>query len=129
MKKDFLFEIGTEELPAKQLETLQQALLSNTLQQLEKAQLTYSGETKVFATPRRLAIFIPQLQTMQADQVIERKGPSYQSAFDDQGRPTKACEGFAKSCQLQVSALEQRDTAQGKWLFAIQKIPGKPTAE
>jgi glycyl-tRNA synthetase beta chain len=129
LKKDFLFEIGTEELPARQLESLQQALLTNTLQELEKAKLTYSGAEKVFATPRRLAIFIPQLQTLQADQVIERKGPSYQNAFDDQGRPTKACEGFAKSCQTEVSALEQRDTDQGKWLFAVQKIPGKPTAE
>jgi glycyl-tRNA synthetase beta chain len=128
-RKDFLFEIGTEELPAKQLETLQAALRGNMLTQLKQAQLGYEGQEKVFATPRRLAILIPGLQTMQPDQVIERKGPSLGNAFDTDGAPTKACLGFAQASGVAVQDLTQRDTAQGIFLFATKNVPGKPSAE
>ncbi len=129
MSQDFLFEIGTEELPAKQLSGLAAAFKKNVLDQLEKFQLSYLGEAKIFVTPRRLAISIPQLAAAQLDQTIERKGPSIQSAFDAGGKPTKACEGFAKSCGVSVKELESRETPQGKWLFAIQHIKGKSAAE
>lgn len=127
--QDFLFEIGTEEIPAKQLEPLKTALLENVLTQLDKAGITYSEKARGFAAPRRLAIYIPELETIQPDQIIDRKGPSVQSAFDASGKPTKACEGFAKSCQIKVEDLEERDTPQGKWLFAKQHIEGKKTSE
>jgi glycyl-tRNA synthetase beta chain len=125
--QDFLFEIGTEELPSKQLLPLGKAFLKNVLELVEKANLQFSGEAKLFATPRRLAVFIPKLQLQQADQTLEKKGPSVQAAFDAQGNPTKALEGFAKSCACAIDALEKRETAQGTFLFATQHIAGKPT--
>ena len=126
---DFLFEIGTEELPAKSLFPLKEALLNETVSLLAKAQLTFTGIPQSFATPRRLALLIPGLQLQQQDQHNERKGPSVASAFDDKGNPTPACVGFAKSCGLTVDQLEKRDTPQGQWLYASQTIKGQATQD
>lgn len=129
-RKDFLFEIGTEELPAKQLEKLQESLQTGLLTQLKQAQLSFEGSVQVFATPRRLAILIPGLQTKQQEQLIERKGPSLANAFDAAGQATKAYEGFVQSYGgTDAAQFVERDTEQGTFLFAIKKVPGKSAQE
>jgi glycyl-tRNA synthetase beta chain (EC 6.1.1.14) len=88
--QDFLLELGTEELPPKLLRQLSNSLTNNLTDQLSELNLSYSKATS-FATPRRLALIISDLQLQQDDQIIERKGPALSA-------PDQAVEGFAKSC-------------------------------
>ncbi|MES2624014.1 MAG: glycine--tRNA ligase subunit beta [Pseudomonadota bacterium] len=107
-KEDFLVEIGTEELPPKALLTLSDAFVASMSSLLQKAGLEFST-IEPFATPRRLAMIIRQLPSEQPDAVVEKTGPALQAAFAADGKPTKAAEGFARSCGVEVSALEQKN--------------------
>ena len=113
--KDFLFELGTEELPPKSLLKLSQALGREIEIGLEKAKLEHGGVT-LYAAPRRLAVWVRNLQTQQADQENLRKGPAEKAAFDADGNPTKALMGFARSCGVEVADLEKIDTPKGVWM-------------
>ncbi len=113
--KDFLFELGTEELPPKSLCKLSQALGREIEIGLEKAALSHGG-VSLYAAPRRLAVWVRNLQTQQADQENLRKGPAKKAAFDAEGNPTKALMGFAKSCGVEVADLEKIDTPKGVWM-------------
>jgi glycyl-tRNA synthetase beta chain len=124
MKKDFLFEILTEELPPRSLEILSFALAENLAESLEKHNLHYK-EINAFATPRRLAIFIEQLDQTQPTQTIERRGPAITAAFDAQGKPTPACIGFAKSCRVTPDKLATTKNAKGEWVVYQTTKPGK----
>ena len=95
-REDWLLEIGTEELPPKALRALSEALLEGVGSGLNEAQLDHGGAS-AFCTPRRLAVLVSGLQTAQPDKIIERRGPALQRAFETDGRPTKACLGFARS--------------------------------
>ena len=111
---DFLLELGTEELPPKLLPKLSSALKDNLSQGLQQAKLDYS-EVLAFATPRRLAVLVKGLQTEQADQVIERKGPAV-------GAPEQAVAGFAKSCAVEQSDLETREVdGRDYYFFATEQ--------
>ncbi|MCK5093033.1 MAG: glycine--tRNA ligase subunit beta [Gammaproteobacteria bacterium] len=128
-KRDLLIEIGTEELPPKALRHLSDAFNKGIREGLDKAGLTYS-ELKGFATPRRLAVLIKSLDAAQHSKEIERKGPSLTAAFDDEGCPTKAAQGFARSCGLEnVEDLDKIETDKGSWLVFRIKEEGKPTSE
>lgn len=122
MKKlDLLFELCTEELPAKALPVLSQALAASFQAECQKLGLPH-GEVQTFSTPRRLAILVLGLETMQAPQQIERKGPAVSAAFDAEGQPTKAALGFAKSVGVDISALERSQLEQGEFLvFRLTK--------
>ncbi len=113
--KDFLFELGTEELPPKSLANLSRALGQEITAGLEKAGLNH-GEVTLYAAPRRLALWIRDLQTEQADQESLRKGPSEAAAFDEEGNPSRAVAGFARSCGVEVEDLERIDTPKGVWM-------------
>jgi len=126
VKQDLLIEIGTEELPPKALDRLSIAFLTSVESQLEQAGLAFDSIQR-FATPRRLALLVSQLDTAQADREVERKGPAVKAAFDKEGNPSKAAEGFARSCGVTVSELEQVDTPKGAWLVFRQNQPGQPT--
>jgi glycyl-tRNA synthetase beta chain len=106
-KEDFLIEIGTEELPPKSLLALSEAFVAAMASLLQKAGLEFTS-IEPFATPRRLAMIVRQLATEQADAVVEKTGPTLQAAFTADGKPTKAAEGFARSCGVEVAALEQK---------------------
>ncbi len=106
-KDDFLIEIGTEELPPKALLMLSEAFVTGMSALLQKAGLEFAT-IEPYATPRRLAMIIRQLASQQPDAVVEKTGPSVQSAFSADGKPTKAAEGFARSCGVEVSALEHK---------------------
>lgn len=125
-KHDFLFELGCEELPAMILPKLSNALGELVAQGLTDANLSFA-KPQLFATPRRLAIFVPELESEQASKTVERQGPSASAAFDKDGTPTLACLGFAKSCGVSADKLEVRDTAKGKRVFCKVKNPGEKT--
>lgn len=126
--RDLLIEIGTEELPPKSLLTLITAFSTHVSDGLRTANLQFQTVIP-YATPRRLALLIKQLQTEQASQAIERRGPALQAAFDTQGNPSQAALGFAKSCGVDINALEKLQTDKGAWLVYRAQQAGKPAAE
>lgn len=111
----FLVEIGTEELPPKALKKLSEAFASGIEAGLVEAELSY-GQVKVYAAPRRLAVFIEDLQTVQNDKVVERKGPAKKAGFDADGNATKALQGFARGCGATVEDLIEIETDKGIWM-------------
>ena len=113
---DLLLELGTEELPPKALKKLSQAFTGNIVDGLKKAGFEIN-EVESYATPRRLAVLIKSLSSSQPDREIERKGPSLKAAYDDDGKPTKAVMGFARSCGVEVAELQQQETDKGAWLI------------
>ncbi len=125
--KDLLIEIGTEELPPKVLQTLSNAFTAGVVAGLKEASLKAS-EVISYAAPRRLAILLKDVPVKQADQSVERKGPAKAAAFDADGNPTKAVEGFARSCGVSPQELEEIETPKGTWLIFKQEVAGKNTS-
>ncbi|MDS4029736.1 MAG: glycine--tRNA ligase subunit beta [Candidatus Contendobacter sp.] len=124
--RDLLIEIGTEELPPKALSALAEAFEQGIRAGLEKAGLA-TGAIQGFATPRRLAVLLEQLPTRQPDRPLERRGPALSAAFGPDGNPTKAAEGFARSCGVAVADLQRRETDKGAWLVHLSVEPGAAT--
>jgi glycyl-tRNA synthetase beta chain len=124
---DFLFELGTEELPPKSLFTLAQALADGVTKGLTTAAITH-GEVEWFATPRRLAVLVHAVSKRQPDQEIKRQGPAVANAFDAAGQPTRAAAGFAASCGVSVEQLQQVDGPKGRVLMFVGTKKGEPTA-
>jgi len=112
---DLLIELGTEELPPKALSKLSQAFTGGIVDGLQKAGFEF-GEVESFAAPRRLAVLIRSIPAAQPDREVERKGPNLKAAYDDEGNPTKAVMGFARSCGVEVTELQQQETEKGTWL-------------
>ena len=126
--RDFLFEIGVEELPPKALWRLSEALETQFRNGLEKAGLAHGGISR-FATPRRLALLVRKLAEKQPDRLSERFGPAITAAFDDEGRPTPAASGFARSCGVTVADLG-RSRRQGIEKLSFKKPePGARAVE
>ncbi len=105
--RDFLFELGTEELPPKSLRDLSQALSRDFRSRLERSGLAH-GQVFAFAAPRRLALLVKNLAERQPDRRIERFGPALAAAFAADGAPMPAARGFARSCGVPVEELETR---------------------
>ena len=124
MAKEFLIELGTEELPPKQLRTLAEAFAGNFSTELAAAELTHDG-IKWFATPRRLALKVANLAEKQADKVLEKRGPAVSVAFDAQGNPTKAAQGWARGNGITVEQADRLKTEQGEWLLFKQEVKGQ----
>lgn len=128
-KADLLIELGCEELPPKSLPALGKALLSGFSAQLEKAGLSFdTSASRVFYTPRRLALLMSQVADCQPHQVLERKGPALSAAFDAEGNPTPAATGFARSAGKSVEELDTLKTDQGEWLFCKVEKAGETLA-
>lgn len=125
---DLLVEIGTEELPPKALTTLSNAFTRGVQAQLERLGLKYQTVTS-YATPRRLALLIESLDCAQQDREIERRGPAVKAAYDADGNFTKAAEGFARSCGVDVTKLQTQDTPKGAWLIHRQIHKGRATTD
>ncbi len=113
---DFLVELGTEELPPKALKKLSTAFVDGIVSELAARNIAF-GEVKAYAAPRRLGLLIKDLADQQPDQPFERKGPAVKAAFDAEGKPTKAAQGFASSCGVSVDALETVEEGKGAWLL------------
>ena len=125
---DLLFELGTEELPPVALRKLSNALTNEFVAGLAAANLAH-GEVKSYAAPRRLAIFIKDVEVQQADRDVERRGPAVKAAFDADGNPTKAAEGFAQSCGTTVDQLQRIETPKGEWLAYQMHEAGQAASE
>jgi len=124
--RDLLIEIGTEELPPKALNKLSRAFCSEVKSGLANAVLNFK-DIKIFAAPRRLALLIKQLDETQPDKSVEKRGPAIQAAFGEDGCPTKAAEGFARSCGVKVEELDKLETDKGSWLVYHLQEKGQPT--
>jgi glycyl-tRNA synthetase beta chain len=123
-----LFELGTEELPPVALKGLSKALEAGFIKGLAGAGLTH-GKTTAYAAPRRLALLVEDCALGQPDRAIDRRGPAVSAAFDSDGNPTKAAEGFARSCNTTVEQLERLETDKGNWLSYRLNEVGKPALE
>jgi glycyl-tRNA synthetase beta chain len=113
--KDLLVEIGTEELPPRSLRALAESFAEGVCVGLEGLGLGFAGH-RWHATPRRLAVVVEGLAERQPDRAVERKGPALTAAFDEDGNPTPAGLGFARSCGVTVDDLEKLETDKGAWL-------------
>jgi glycyl-tRNA synthetase beta chain len=126
--RDLLIEIGTEELPPKALRGLALAFADEMDKGLVSAGLL-PDKVHVYAAPRRLALLIKSLPVTQADRESARRGPALAAAFDDEGCPTQAAVGFAKSCGVEVEALDQLETKKGSWLSYRVLEKGQATVQ
>ncbi|WP_434312610.1 glycine--tRNA ligase subunit beta [Haemophilus influenzae] len=124
--QNFLVEIGTEELPPKALKTLATSFADNIEAELNQAGLSFD-KIEWFAAPRRLAVKVLALATQQPSKEIEKRGPAVSAAFDAEGKPTKAAEGWARGCGITVDQAERVATDKGEWLVHRAKIEGQPT--
>ncbi|MDE2221320.1 MAG: glycine--tRNA ligase subunit beta, partial [Gammaproteobacteria bacterium] len=126
-RRDFLFELGTEELPPKALGQLEAALREGIAGGLASAGLAH-GAIESFAAPRRLAVRVRRLAAQQPDQAIRRRGPPLRAAFDASGAPTRAAQAFAASCGVALEALgRERDEKQNEYLWYGGTRPGTAT--
>ncbi|ALX92537.1 glycine--tRNA ligase subunit beta [Serratia sp. JSRIV001] len=123
-QQTFLVEIGTEELPPKALRSLAEAFAANFTAELDNAGLEH-GEVKWFAAPRRLALKVADLSAAQADREVEKRGPAIAQAFDAEGKPSKAAEGWARGCGITVDQAERLVTDKGEWLLYRAHVPGQ----
>jgi glycyl-tRNA synthetase beta chain len=128
MSKDLLIEIGTEELPPKALKKLSLAFLTGIKTGLEKAELSFVS-IKPFASPRRLALLVSELTEQTPHKHIERRGPALQAAYGEDGCPTQAAIGFARSCGVEVEDLDKLETDKGSWLMYQSEQPGQATSQ
>jgi glycyl-tRNA synthetase beta chain len=125
--RDLLFELRTEELPPRTLLTLSTALTEGMLKGLDAAGIPH-GKAHGFATPRRLAVKVAACAEFAPHRHVERRGPPLTASFDSQDAPTPAAAAFAKSCGVEVGALERLSTDKGTWLAFRGTEPGAATA-
>jgi glycyl-tRNA synthetase beta chain len=125
---DMLVEIGTEELPPKALRGLMDAFGQNLQSAIDDARLGH-GAVRSYASPRRLAVIIEDLERAQKDRHVTQKGPPVSVAFDDDGKPQPAAKAFAKKNGLDVAELGREKTDKGEWLVAETVEKGQKTAD
>ncbi len=127
-KRDLLVEIGTEELPPKALRRLSDAFAESMVTSLDSAGLRTS-KCHAYATPRRLALLFNDVPIAQQDRESVRRGPAMAAAFDEEGCPTQAAVGFARSCGVEVEELDQLETKKGAWLCFRTVEKGKSVVQ
>lgn len=115
-RRDFLVEIGCEELPPLALPELADAFLGGIVRGLDAANLKH-GRAQRFAAPRRLTVLVKGIAEQQPEQEIKRRGPPVKAAFDPAGLPTRAALAFAESCAITVDKLQRVQEAKGEFLF------------
>ena len=123
-KHTVLFELGCEELPPKSLKTLRDALKQEVSTRLAAIGL-HAEQVLAYAAPRRLAIVLNNIDAQQADRTEEKRGPAAVAAFDAEGKPTKALEGFMRGAGITVDQLERIDTPKGEWLVYRKTLQGQ----
>ncbi|QJQ95584.1 MULTISPECIES: glycine--tRNA ligase subunit beta [Halomonadaceae] len=122
-----LIELGVEELPPGAIDSLSDALADGVASGLREAEVAFR-EIRAYATPRRLALHIEALADKQPDREVERRGPALAAAFKD-GQPTRAAEGFARSCGVSVEELIHLETDKGTWLGYREQQQGGATTQ
>ena len=124
----FLVEIGTEELPAAEVDAATQQLRKAVPALLDNLRLAH-GDIQIWGTPRRLVVYVEDLSPMQADLEQVVKGPPANRAFDVEGRPTRAAEGFARSRGVAVEDLQVREIGGGRYVTAVVRQEGRPASD
>jgi glycyl-tRNA synthetase beta chain len=126
-KKDLLFEIGSEEIPAGFIGPALDALSERMAVGLRTARLGF-GSVRTLGTPRRLALIVEGVDGHQPDATIEVRGPRKEAAFDAAGKPTKALEGFAKGQGVGLDDIKIISSDKGEVAAAIKHVKGEPAA-
>lgn len=124
--RDLLFEIGTEEIPARFMPGALADLASYAAEELDGAHIPH-GEIKAQSTPRRLVLYVKDLEEKQADAVETFRGPAKSAAFAADGTPTKAAEGFARSRGVSVSELKIEKIGNAEYVTAEKRTAGEST--
>ncbi len=127
-KKDFLFEIGVEEIPAGYIAGAVNKLISFFESSLKEAKLDFD-KIIPFSTPRRLAIKIISLQSQQEDEIVEKVGPAKAVAYDSDGKLTKAALGFLKGAGATEKDIFIKSTTKGDKIAVKKEIKGRETTE
>ncbi|MGD1001406.1 MAG: glycine--tRNA ligase subunit beta [Candidatus Brocadiia bacterium] len=125
---DLLYEIGAEEIPAGYIEPALEQLARALARELDAARLSH-GPVTVAGTPRRLVVAAANVAERQADSEEEAIGPSVKAAFDAQGKPTRAAEGFARSQGIAVTEILRKETPRGLYCAARKRVKGRSAAE
>ncbi len=125
---NYLFEIYTEEIPATFLNGAVKDLKLLAEKKLSEFSINFSG-VESFGTPKRLVLFISNLDGNERDKKMEIKGPAYKVAFDKDGNPTRIFEKFIKSNNIEKTDTEIRETKRGKYVFATKIVHGKSAQE
>ncbi len=125
---DFLLEIGTEEIPARMIDSAREELARRVRELLERERVGNGSETKAYSTPRRLAVLASGIASAQPDISEQVKGPSLKAAYKD-GKPTPAAEAFARKVNVSVDALEKITTPKGEYLAATVQKKGRAAAD
>lgn len=128
MAKDFLLEIGLEEVPAKFAPMALTQLEENGRKKLAELRLDYTG-LKAYASPRRLALLITQMSGHQAELNTEVKGPAVKAAYDGEGNPTKALQGFARAQGVELTDLFTQELNGVPYVYARKQEKGQPTED
>ena len=121
----FLLEIGTEELPAKDLTSALSQLEQGARTMLEENRLHYQ-KIKTLGTPRRLVLYVEGLAPAQEERTTLEKGPPVDRAFDADGKPTKAAQGFARSKGVSLDALKRQEIDGGIYVVAEVQESSEP---
>ncbi|MEO8628544.1 MAG: glycine--tRNA ligase subunit beta [Betaproteobacteria bacterium] len=130
MQDALLIELLTEELPPKSLQTLGRRFAEGVVRRLvAQGFVTASNEWQPFATPRRLAVLVEGALDRQPEQAVERKGPAVASGIGADGKPTKALEGFARSCGVAVDALERMHDGKADYFVFRTRKAGEDLAQ
>jgi glycyl-tRNA synthetase beta chain len=124
----FLLEIGTEEIPARMVQGALDALGRALVESVAKADLG-AASARLYGTPRRLAVLLEGVAARQPDQEVAISGPSVAVAFDAQGAPTRAAEGFARAQGVSVSDLCRVRTPKGECVGLRRTIAGRSAAQ
>lgn len=125
---DLLIEIGTEELPPKALKRLGQAFCELISAGLQKAELDFD-QARFYASPRRLAVYVTNLSYQQQDKVLDKRGPAVSAAFDQDGNPTKAAQGWARGLGITPAEAGRLKTDKGEWLVYQAEVKGQALTE
>jgi glycyl-tRNA synthetase beta chain len=127
-QENLLIELGTEELPPKSLRKLAESFASNVEAGLSKADLSFTN-IRWLASPRRLALIVSNLSDSQADKIVEKRGPAVNVAFDSEGLPTQAAQGWARSNGITVDQAGRLVTDKGEWLLFNSEVKGKSVSQ
>ena len=128
MSAELFLELGTEEIPAGFIPRALEDMENLLRQEFEQARVSH-GEIRTFATPRRLAIAVAEVSCIQQRQELELTGPPARIAYDEQGQPTKAAIGFARTNGVDVADLKRVETEKGEYLGISKVIEGGNTAD
>ncbi|MEA5115367.1 MAG: glycine--tRNA ligase subunit beta [Geobacteraceae bacterium] len=128
MARELFLEIGTEEIPAAFLPKAMADLENLIKRELETARISH-GQVRTLATPRRLSLHVNDVDVRQPDADVTAMGPAKKVAFDAEGKPTRAAEGFAKGQGVDVKDLTVVATEKGEYVSVTKRLVGRPTAE